>query len=281
MSRARRGGEFEQLHERGDASTLAVVLLEDGTFDRVDQWTPVDEVIAEEDLEISPETEHLMLISRQDYDIMLSCVEYAERHRGSTLIPIDEAKHQRVDPGTIVLTEAELRAIVNKGKVNTFNALMRYTWGNASNLWAAMRNLLAITHKIAPQFVKGMSGTQIGALLGVCRAAFNKTEIKLVVEYLESWGVVGGTAGGSKPASHRQTKRVQMLGRKHRAAGYVRTTTPTEPPPLTREQRERAERMRQEAERRRVAALAGIDPNDPDFDLGKTQLNPGPLARSA
>lgn len=267
MSRSKRGNNYEQVHERSEAHTLAVALLDDHTFERVDQWTPVDEVISVEEIEIEPEVEHCMIISREDYEVMMSCVELVQRsHPGRKMQAVNEAEHRQVLPGAHILTPVELMQLLRKAKNDTFNALMRYTWGNASNLWGAMRNWLAVTHKIAPQHIKGMSGEAIGKLLGVCRAAFNKTEMKLVVEYLEMWGVKGGTVGGSKPVGHRQKKAEQMKGKRHRAADYVRTTTPPELPPLTKEQRERATQMRHDYERKRLADLAGVQPEDIDLD---------------
>lgn len=271
MSRRRTstGNDFERVHEKGEAHTLAVVLLDDSTFDPVDQWTPLDEVISVEAIEIPEEQEHCMIISRDDYDTMLACVELVERQRGEKLA-IDESTHRKVLPGCFILTADELMAKLRKAKSDTFNALMRYVWSNARNLWGAMRNWLAITHKIAPQFIKGMSGPQIGKLLGVGRAAFNKTEITLVVDYLQKWGVKGGTAGGSKPVGHREKKREQMLGRRHRAGDYESDAGSDDLPPMTDEQRQRANDLRDEHERKYMAQLAGVDPGQ--IDLKKLKM---------
>jgi len=265
--------DFGSLHDGSDARQLAAVLLTDGTFDRVDTWTPVDEVIAEEPLELDLEREHLVLVPVAEYDLMIGAVEWCEQHGGTGKMAIDDAKHVRVPVGSTVQDPEALAALIRKAKLNTFLALMRYVWFNSSSLWGAMRNLLAITHKIAPQFIKGMSGNDIGRLLGVCRAAFNKTEIKLVVEYLERWGVVGGTAGGSKPADHRKLKSEQMMGRRHRAADYESDKEPELK--MTAEQRERVQKARADAERRRLADLCGVKPEEIKLDL--TNPNPKPI----
>jgi len=273
----RQSADFEALHERSEATSLAAVLLADGTFDRVDTWTPLDEVIAEEPMEVDPEKEHLVMVPIDEYDLMMGAVECCEQRGWTGKLEVDEKTHVRVPVGSAVLSPDDLAARVRRAKLNTLLAMLRYVWFNANHLWAAMRNLLAITHKMAPTFVKGMSGADIAKLLGVGRAAFNKTEILLVVEYLERWGVAGGTAGGSKPAAHRELKRQQMLGRKHRAADYV-SDKETEVV-MTEEQRRRANDMRREAERKRLAELAGVQPHEINLDM--THPNPRALKRRA
>ncbi len=274
---ARRGAEFEGLHERSDATTLAAVLLEDGTFDRVEMWTPVDEVMHVEGLEVDVEQDHCVMVPVADYDLMLAC---AERLAQTTpgMEEIDDTRHVRVPMGSVVMSAEDLLSQLRKAKQHTFNALMRYVWSNSSNLWSAMRNWLAITHKIAPQFIQGMSGQDIGKLLGVCRAAFNKTEIKLVIEYLESWGVRGGTAGGSKPVGHRELKSAQMMGRRHHAEDYESDKKEPEELVMTPEQKQRAKGMREDAERRRMAALCGVEPHE--IDLEKTRIHDGSERRA-
>ncbi len=274
---ARRGAEFEGLHERSDAMTLAAVLLQDGTFERVDLWTPVDEVMHVEELEVDVEKEHSVLLPVADYELLLACAEALAR-KNPRMEQLDETRHVRVPAGSLLMSPDELVAQLRKAKQHTFLALMRYVWSNSSNLWSAMRNWLAITHKIAPQFIKGISGEKIGRLLGVCRAAFNKTEIKLVVEYLEEWGVKGGTAGGSKPVGHRKLKSEQMKGRRHHARDYQSEAKADDELTLTPEQRARAQRMAEDAERRRIAEIAGVEPHE--IDLEKTRINDGSERRA-
>ena len=152
--------EFERCHEVGESTRLASVLLDDGVFEAVEGWTPVDEVIASEGAEVDLNSEHLILVPVEHYDLMLGA---AELHG----IDIADEQHVRVRPGTLVLEPEELQTRLRKAKLDTFMALMRYVWWNSANLWGAMRNLLAITHKISPGFIRGMSGTDIGKLLGV------------------------------------------------------------------------------------------------------------------
>jgi hypothetical protein len=267
------------MHAPGeDATQLAVLITRDGLWERVDGHTPVDEVIAGEiDLGIvEPLEDGIVLVPAEDYKVMR---EWMEAHGALTdraLPRLDWQDHKHAGAGELVLSPEELQGVINRARVHTFRALMRYVWQGSGNLWAAMRNLLAITHKNAPEFIKGMSGAQIGRFLGIGRAAFNKQSIRLVVDYLESWGVKGGTAGGSKPHDHRETKRRQMKGRRHRAKDYE-PETPKQPE-LTTEQKEaqkwRVKMLREMAEKRRLAEMIGCNPEDIDLD----KINPAEAA---
>lgn len=270
---------FERGHEPGtDATRLAAMVTADGMWERVDGHTPVDEVIeGEAEMGIvEPIEDGVVLVPIEDYKVMKEWMQAHGALADLALPRLEWQEHKNAGAGELIMSAEELQAIVRRAKVHTFNALMRYIWQNSGNLWAAMRNLLAITHRHAPDFIRGMSGAEIGKFLGIGRAAFNKHSIKTVVDYLESWGVKGGTAGGSKPYGHGALKSQQMKGRRHRAKDY----TPEEPkaPELTTEQKEagkwRVKMLRERAERQRLAELCGCSADEIDLD----KINPAEAA---
>lgn len=262
---------FERAHTRGeDATLLAALITRDGMWERVDGHTPVDEAIeAEADMGLVEPTEAgVVIVPVEDYEVMRQWMVAHGALTDRALPRLEWPNHKHAQAGWVVISEEDFSRAIRTAKVHTFLALMRYVWQGSGNLWAAMRNLLAITHKNSPQFIGGMSGAEIGKFLGIGRAAFNKHSIKTVVDYLERWGVKGGTAGGSKPHDHREKKRAQMQGRRHRAKDYV-PDAPAEPVLTPAEKEARTWRVRQLrafAEKKRMAALCGCAPEDIDLD---------------
>jgi hypothetical protein len=244
--------------EAGEDTSLAAILLAGGLFERVEQRTAVDEAIEHEAVVLETEEAAGYIVPAEDYEELIAA--YGKRAQG-----LDCARHRPVRAGVVVIEPCEIEALVMRGKVNALTAFMRYVWFDCDHLWDAMCNLLAITVRHAPQFVKGMSGAQAGKLIGVGRAAFNRRKLRLVEDFLERWGVTPTAGPGGKGVEHQQMKAAQMKGRKHRAAEYE--TQASEPEQtLTKRQ---LEALHQEHERERVANLAGVNPED--LDLAKTR----------
>ena len=243
---------WDRLHDAGEDTSLAAVLLQGGIFERVEQWTPVDEVIKREQCELEQEEVAAVLVPLEDYEELMAA--YGEHAQG-----LDKARHRGVRAGVCVVEPHAIEREMMRAKVNTLAAYNRYVWFDASNLWDAMRNLLAITLRHTPQFIKGMSGAQIGRLIGVGRAAFNRHKLKLVEEFLARWGVTPTAGPNGKGEEHRAKKSEQMQGRKHRAPGYQ---SDAEPLPERKYTDKQIARMAADQERRRVAELAGVSPEE-------------------
>jgi hypothetical protein len=248
---------WEGVHEAGDDTSLAAVLLAGGVFERVEQWTPVDEVIEGEACLLERCDVASVLIPVDDYEELIAA--YGKRALG-----LDRTLHREVAAGACVVLPREIEQQMMRAKLNTLSAFGRYVWFDADNLWDAMRNLLAITLRHTPQFLKGMSGAQVGKMLGVGRAAFNRHKLKLVEEFLERWGVSPVHGSGGKGEEHRRKKSEQMKGRRHRAEDYEAAPPETEER-LTQRQ---LDAMHDEHERLRIAKLSGVDPDA--IDLKKT-----------
>lgn len=228
-----------ETHARGEDTSLAAVLLEGGIFERVDAWTPVDEVLDHEPLEIPQEKVSSVLVPAADYEWMMALANQSGR-------PINAGDHRDIAEGSLILTEEEMRARIMRAKVNTLMAFLRYVWFNAGNVFEAMLNLTAITLHHRPDFLKGMSQEEAARLFGYKgRAGFNAHSMKLVRHLLERWGVTA--IGGAKSKEHNETKSAQMKGRRHRAEDYVSDKCPDGAPKYTKRQlREMAEAAEQQ-----------------------------------
>lgn len=168
-------------HSSRAGATLGAAVVRDGQLDRVDAWTPLDELMSAEGAE--PGTgEEVITMTRE---------EFAEK-----------------------IAEARLAGIM---------AFLRYTWFGATNLWEAMKRLLAITRKTKPDFIRGMSVTQVAWMLQETKAATSAREIRIVEGYLQQWGVLGFQgAGGSKSIEARRKYAAVQQGNTNRADAVAR-----------------------------------------------------------
>lgn len=236
------------IHETG-LDTTAAAMLQTGLWERAEQWTPLDEVVRREEsgrlVDGDGLREGVVMVPLEDYERLVA----AAARPG---VKVDGAGHEKARAGWVLVEKEALEEERMQARLHTLTALMRFVWSNSDHLWGAMRNLLAITHKFTPQFIRGMSGRDIGQLLGIGRQAVNAHELKLLEKYLPRWGVsaVHGP-GGSKGVVHREKKREQMLGRRHRAKDYV-PEKPETKPRMTRRQLEALER---EAEAKRLERI--------------------------
>ncbi len=93
-------------------------------------------------------------------------------------------------------------------RVRALKAFLRYCFqdGRISNPWLAFKSFLAITRRIMPEYVAGISATEMALLLGETKAAVSTREIKTVYPLLEKWGVLGfhGLGGGKSEAARKK-----------------------------------------------------------------------------
>lgn len=169
-------------HDSKEGATLAARVLRDGTLERVDEWTPLDDLYAKEAPEPGSEDE------------------------------------------VITMTRGEYNAAIHKARLAGILAFLRYVWFGSSNLWESMKRLLAITRKTRPDFIRGMSATQVAWMLQETKAATSAREIRVVEGYLKDWGVIGfHGAGGSKSESARKKYAKAQKGNRNRKGKKARS----------------------------------------------------------
>lgn len=174
-------------HESRSGATLAAAVLKDGSLERTDAWTPLDELMSRE-----------------------------------PLAPGDPGYDEDQDR-VIHLTVSELNEQLHKAKLAGMMGFLRFVWFGSGNLWEAMKRLLAITRKCKPDFIRGMSATQVAAMLGETKAATSAREIRVVEGLLRAWGVIGFQgAGGSKSVAARRKYSEVQKGNTNRADGVAR-----------------------------------------------------------
>lgn len=176
-----------QIIDTKEGASLGAAVMRDGTLGRVDGWTPFDELSKKEPLQPG------------------------------------EPGYDEDDDREITITVGELKDMLHKARLAGLNAFLRYVWFGATNLWEAMKRLLAITRKNRNDLIRGMSATQVAWMLQETKAATSAREIRVVETYLRSWGVLGyqGT-GGSKSRSARDAYSKAQQGNDNRKRGQAR-----------------------------------------------------------
>lgn len=132
--------------------------------------------------------------------------------------PLDELMEaEEVGQDEVTLSAEEYHDLVTKARVAAFSALLDYIWFQTRSPWCAMKRLLAITRKISPNKIRGMSATEVGELLNETRAATSAREIRVVEGYLKRWGVLGFQGlGGNKSMETRRRCAAAQLGNSNR-----------------------------------------------------------------
>lgn len=194
------------------------------------------------------------------------------------------------EPGSaervVTFTEEQYNEALKAARMAGVVAFLRYVWFGSKNLWEAMKRLLAITRKTRPDFIRGMSATQVAWMLDETKAATSAREIRVVEEYLIAWGVIGFLgAGGSKSLEARAKYSTAQKGNTNRS-GKPREgpkTPPSEEESFEWEKTDQPKKsslLKKEwedlaaaAEKRRLAGLCGVDPSE--IDLEKTNPKEG------
>lgn len=113
-----------------------------------------------------------------------------------------------------------LQQMVDRERVRTLKALLNYLWSGARSPWCVMKNVLAVTRRVKPLLIKGVSQTEVAWLLDETRAAVHAREKRTVEELLQRWGVKGFKLfGGTKSEAAREKYRDVQKGNCNRRGG--------------------------------------------------------------
>ncbi len=105
-------------------------------------------------------------------------------------------------------------------RVDAFNALVAFVFQDGyANIWLAFKNFLAVTRRVKPDALGGVSKADLAVLLGESRAATCNREIRVIEKLLKGCGFRGfQLLGGTKSMTTRRRCAASAKGNQNRRA---------------------------------------------------------------
>jgi hypothetical protein len=134
-------------------------------------------------------------------------------------LSLADALSLRVGPDGDFETSREMEA-----RLDAWEAFLSFIFqGGRLDPWHALKNLLAVVRRVRPEFLGGLTATQVAFLLGETKAAVSAREIGEVEDTLRRWGVRGyHCVGGAKTESTREASARAAKGNRNRRRAAAR-----------------------------------------------------------
>lgn len=186
-------------------------------------------------------------------------------------VPADLAHLATADREELLGAVVRLQQERDEARLDTLRALMRYQFGGGPDPVKVAERVFALVRTMLPELCWHMKQWEAGALFGDIRQTWQEKEQKLIEELVSRYASVKFTNAGGKCAAARRKKALQSMGntskRHGRRKGDARETgAPDTNAAIPQEKLKEARRMRDEAERRRMAELCGCEPDEIDLD---------------
>lgn len=186
-------------------------------------------------------------------------------------LPSDMQELRTMDHEELMMLVLELVAERDGVRLKTLKTLMNFFFSRGPEPVLVAELVFMVAEVMHEEHAWRMNGTEVAALFGRSKQDWQSLFEKIVEELVRRWTRDDAVLGGGKSFAARQRYAKDKKGNTSRKLGKRRGDEPRperaddDGMKLSREARKRAERMRQEAERRELAALCGCDPDEIDL----------------
>lgn len=205
-------------------------------------------------------------------DIATPLVEVVEREEAegksdsADAVPRDELRFQSRHKLAVMV--AELRDELHEARRAALDTFLNYLFGAGPDVLTVLERLFIYTRAAKRGHVWGMTGTEMAALFGHSKQNWQHKEEKIIEELVTRWSRSEFISSGGKSFEARLAYARSAKGNAHRRNGrHVGDELPPLPEPtgeitLSKAAKIRARLMREDAERKRIAAECDCDPDD-------------------
>lgn len=187
-------------------------------------------------------------------------------------LPSDMQELRTMDREELLLMVLDLVAERDGMRLKTLKTLMSFFFSRGPEPVLVAELVFMVAEVMHEDHAWRMNGTQMAALFGRSKQDWQSLREKLIEDLVRRWTRDDAVLGGGKSFAARQRYAQDKKGNTSRKLGRRRGD---EQPrqvqdddggmKLSREAKKRAQRMRDETERRELAALCGCDPSDIDL----------------
>lgn len=120
--------------------------------------------------------------------------------------------------------EGETSAEEMENRVRDWEVFLSYVFQDGyANPWEGFKNFLAAVRRISPQYLGGMTGAEVAAILGEEKASESARGIRFLEDKLKQWNVLGSHGlGATKSETARENCAKAQKGNTNRRTGSRR-----------------------------------------------------------
>lgn len=237
---AENAGEWDAaLEDVGDEERTSAMLRGDLLYaqarEAVDNTTPVTRVLAEEKSRIERRfvraAAHLEKARAKGDQYLIDSAENAYESAAAAWVEVQQAGPASVEqPMTLGQAlqwdrDRELDAHEQQARLDALEVLLDYVWQEGLvDPWQGFKRLVAMTRRVKPSYLRGMTQTEVGIVLRETKAAPSAREKRVVEGILRRFKMLGyHLLGDTKSEETRRRCGEAQKGNTNRRGGRRRT----------------------------------------------------------